>query len=310
MGPEQRPFRFGVMIDTRRATLADTLELARRAEASGVSIVLGTDHLGRLAALPLLQAVAQATSLRIGTFVLNNDFRHPALLAQELATLDTVSAGRMEIGIGAGWERAEYEAAGMPFDEPAVRLTRMEASIRLLKQALSEGRMQHLGDASYPQIRMDGLPRSVQRPHPPILVGGGGKRLLGFAAREADIVALNPRSLPGGGLDSNDVTEAATDRKVDWVRQAAGSRWAELELNAVVFEVDPEFRRRSGPPPPRRHGIDEEELPRSPHYLAGDVEAMAEQLLARRERWGISYSAVRGADLDSAALVFRRLAGT
>ena len=309
MRPEERPFRFGLMVDTRNVTRRGVIELAQRAEAAGISILLGSDHLGRWASLQLLQAAADVTGLRIGTLVLNNDLRHPALLAQELATVDLLTNGRLEIGLGAGWDRAEYEAAGIPFDEPPRRVARLQASVRLLKQALGEGRMHREADADYPAMHLEGLPLSVQRPHPPILIGGGRRRLLAFAAREADIVGLDPRSRPEGGQDSADVLEAAVDRKIGWVREAAGERWRELEINVVIFEVDPGYGRRSDRPPTRRHDISEADLPTSPHYLTGDSSEMVEQLLARRERWGISYVTLRPSDLEAAAPVVKRLAG-
>ncbi|MBA2632825.1 MAG: LLM class flavin-dependent oxidoreductase [Chloroflexi bacterium] len=199
--PGLRPFRFGLILDSRTATRDGVVGLARRAEAAGIGVLLGTDHLGRWAALPLLQSAAEATRLRIGTFVLNNDLRHPAVLAQELTTIDAITGGRLEIGIGAGWNRVEYDAAGLSFNPPAVRVARMQASLRMLKQAMSEGRIDHPGDDAYPAMHQRDLPTSVQRPHPPFMVGGGGPRVLRFAAREADIVGLDPRSLPGGGAD-------------------------------------------------------------------------------------------------------------
>lgn len=297
------------MIDTRQADRDSLLELARRSEASGISILLGTDHLGRWASLPLLQAATAVTGLRIGTFVLNNDLRHPVVLAQQLATIDLVTEGRLEIGMGAGWARSEYEAAGIRFDPPGLRLARLERSVEILKQALREGRIDMPASPAYPEIRLDTVPRSVQRPHPPLLVGGGGPRLLRYAAREADIVALNPRSRPEGGLQSSDIREADVDRKIGWVREAAADRWAHLEINVVLFGVDPEYRRRRGPPPTRTHEITEDELPRSPHYLTGDAGEMTEQLLSRRERWGISYVAMRPEHLEPTSEVVRRLAG-
>jgi probable F420-dependent oxidoreductase len=305
-----RPFRFGLIIETRQTTRGELLDVARRAEDAGCSILLGTDHFGRLAALPLLQAAAEATSLRIGSLVLNNDFRHPVVLAQELATIDMLTEGRVEIGLGAGWDRPEYEAAGLTFDPPGRRVDRMMATVGLLKQALGHGRMERPGDDAYPAIAMSDMPRSVQRPHPPILIGGGGPRVLRFAAREADIVALDPKALPEGGHDPADVLAAAVDRKIGWIREAAGERWPGLEVNVIVFDVDPDFGRRSGPPPERSHGISEQEIVHSPHYLVGDAERMADQLLERRERWGISYLSLRPAHLDSLAGVVSRLAGT
>lgn len=285
------------------------IETAQRAEAAGVDVILATDPLGSWAALSRLQAAADATRLRIGTLVLNNDLRHPPVLAQELATLDAMTDGRLEIGLGAGWNRPEYEAAGLTFDPPAKRLGRMQASLRMIRQALQEGRIDHEADDAYPAIHQEGLPTSVQRPHPPFLVGGGGPKLLAFAAREADIIGIDPRSLPGGGGDYEDITAAAVDRKVGWIREAARERWADLEINILVWEVDPEFHTRGDNPPPRSRGISEQAMPHSPHYLVGDTEEMIETLLARRERWGISNITLPATSLATLEPVIARLAG-
>ncbi len=308
MTPEDRPFRFGMMLDTTAGARADVVEAAQRAEAAGVDVLLATDHLGRLAALPVLQAAAEVTGLRIGTFVLNNDLRHPTVLAQHLTTLDVMTDGRLEIGIGAGWNRPEYEAAGISFDPPPERLRRMKAAVAMLRQAMRDGRIEHEADDAYPAIQQRDLPASVQRPHPPIMVGGGGPRMLAFAAREADIVGIDPRASSSGGADASDTTEAAIDRKIGWVREAAGDRWPELEINISLFEVDPEFHRRSGPAPPRARGIAEDEVAGSPHFLVGDTAEMVDTLIARRERWGLSYVAMRQTQLEVLRPVVDQLA--
>ena len=308
--PERRPFRFGVTLAGSNGTHAEVVDIARRAEAAGASVLLATDHLGSWGALPRLLAAADATQLRIGTLVLNNDLRHPPVLAQELATVDAMTGGRLEVGIGAGWNRPEYEAAGLRFDPPADRLRRMKAALRMIRQALSDGRIDYEADDAYSAIHQDELPMSVQRPHPPFLVGGGGPKLLAFAAREANIVGIDPRSLPGGGGDPDDITGAAVARKVGWIREAAGDRWSELEINVAVWQVDPEFRRRGGPPAARARGISEAEFPKSPHYLVGDTDEMVETLTERRERLGISYITLAAADLPVLEPVIARLAGS
>ncbi len=301
MTPERRPFRFGMTVRSDEASHDALVDVARRAEDAGIDILLGSDHLGRWATLPLLQAAAQATSLRIGSLVLNNDLRHPPVLIQELTTIDLVTEGRLEIGIGAGWNRPEYEAAGLPFDPPRERIARMRATVAMMKSAMRDGVIDHAGDDAYPPIHQDGLPTSIRRPHPPILVGGGGPKLLAYAAREADIVGLDPRSLPGGGHDPQDVTEAAIDRKVGWIREAAGDRWAHLELNIAVEAIDPD--------PELGRDIGEEELARSPHYLFGDAERITDTLLERRARWGISYLVIGPGELETMRPVITRLAG-
>lgn len=287
-----RPFRFGLIIETRETTRREVIEQAKRAEAEGYDIVLGTDHLGRLASLPLLQTAAEATSLRIGTLVLNNDNRHPVILAQEVAAIDVMTDGRFELGLGAGWDRPEYDGAAMPFDPPGRRVARLKGTVAILRQALSEGRIEREADEGYPAIRVEGMPLSAQRPYPPILIGGGGRRVLSYAAREADMVGLDPRTFPEGGHDPDDRSASAFDQKVAWIREAAGDRWPELQLNVIVF------------------GVGKEEVPGSPHYLAGDVSQMTDQLVARRERWGISYLAMRTRDMDAVAPVVARLRGT
>jgi len=305
-----RPFRFGLLVEGDRLNRRALLDLVARAEAEGYGILLGTDHLGRLASAPLLQAAAEATHLRIGTLVLNNDFRSPVILAQELATLDMLTEGRLEIGLGAGWARTEYDASAMPFDAPGRRVARLQATVAMLKQALGEGRIERDADDAYPKMLLEGMPRSVQRPHPPFLIGGGGRRVISYAAREAQIVGLDPRAFREGGHDLSDVTEAAIDEKIGWIREAAAERLADLEINLIVFGVDPQFGRRSGPSPALSHPITEEEMAGSPHYLLGDTDEMTEQLIARRERWGINYLAIKPAHMDLLAPVIARLAGT
>src|SRR2546429_4407597 len=171
---------------------AALVEHARRAEGLGYDALFFADHLLQtFAAIPALVAVADATTtLRVGQFVLNNDLRHPAVLAQELATLDHLSGGRLEIGIGAGWNRPEYDAAGIPFDPPGVRVGRMEEAIRVLKGLLAGGRFSFEGK-HYRITEMEAW-KTVQQPHPPLIVGGGGRRLMRIAGREGQGLSIAP----------------------------------------------------------------------------------------------------------------------
>ncbi|MDQ3690864.1 MAG: LLM class flavin-dependent oxidoreductase, partial [Chloroflexota bacterium] len=185
---------------------------------------------------------------------------------------------------------------------------RMQASVRMLKQAMRDGRIDHSADEAYPAVQQRDLPRSVQRPHPPFMVGGGGPRVLRFAAREAQIVAIDPRSLPSGGTDPADVTQDAVDRKIAWIREAAAERWEQIEVNIAVFGLDAEFHRRRGAPPERGRDIAESDVASSPHYLVGDAHEMIDTLLARRERLGISYLALRPGHLAAMNPVLAALA--
>src|SRR5262245_61605485 len=199
MPSPKRPFRFGVQISTPRKR-AEWAEQARRAEALGYDVFLMPDHFREQFAIgPALAVVAEATSLRIGTFVLQNDLRHPALVAQETATLDVLSDGRFELGLGAGgsW-LPDYEQTGIPFDPPATRVARLEEGLSVIESLFGAGPTSFAG-RHYTFTEFDALPKPIQQPHPPILIGGGGRRMLSLAAREANIVSILPTMLPVGG---------------------------------------------------------------------------------------------------------------
>src|SRR2546423_1662322 len=159
------------------------------------------------------------------------------MLAKEAATIDLLSGGRFELGIGAGWAQSEYKQAGIPFDAGSIRVSRLEETLHIIK-GLFAGEPLNFSGKCYTITNLAGFPKPIQRPHPPIFVGGGSKRILSIAAREANIVGFGPRTrADGSGLDVTDATSEATERKVAWVRQAAGERFNELELNAIVFTV-------------------------------------------------------------------------
>ena len=313
-----RPFRF--LAEARAVADGRTLaETARRAEATGIDVLVIPDHLiNQLAPIPALATAAAATErLRIGTFVLNNDLRHPAVLAQDLASLDVLSGGRLEIGIGAGWNRPEYDAIGLAFDPVPTRVARLAEAIAVLKGCFGDGQFS-LAGAHYTIDELDGQPKPLQRPHPPFFIGGGGRRLLTLAAREAEIVGLAPRLLPGSrGGDPRSITLAATEEKVGWVREAAGVRFERLELNVYPsmspIIVTDRARRAAADLAGRlreRSGLEvrPEDLLDSPHIFIGSVESLAEKFAALRERLGIS-SIMVGAvgELDA---VVERLAAT
>ena len=223
-----RPFRFlapiGDGVVDARTLVAD----ARRAEDIGIDVLVRSDHLlEQHGPLTVLATVAAATErVRLGTFVLNVDLRHPAVVAQELASLDVLSGGRLEVAMGAGWNQPEYAAIGLPFDPVPTRVARLAEAVTVLKGCFADGPFSYAGQ-HYRITDHDGYPKPVQRPHPPLFLGGGGRRTLRLAGREADIVGLAPR--PG---DPRSMTAAATEEKIGWVREAAGERFDVLELNA------------------------------------------------------------------------------
>lgn len=294
-------------------------EQARKAEAVGYAALTVTDHLGieQLAPLPALAVVAAATSrLRIGTFVLNNDLRHPAVLAQDLATLDVLSKGRLDVGIGAGWRDVEYTAAGIPFEAGAIRVERLMEAVAVLK-GLFGGEPFSFEGRHYRLTEMVGLPRPVQRPHPRLMIGGGGRRLLSFAGREADIVSIAPRAGSTARGDLANFLAPAAEEKVGWVRAGAGERFDELEINSypalgdVVVADDPgpalaELVESIG----QRFGkeVSRRELEDSPHVLVGTVDDVAAKLLELRRRFGIT-SYLLGELDDAFTPLVERLAG-
>jgi probable F420-dependent oxidoreductase len=309
--PPIRRFRFGAgaFIADSAAAWAET---ARRIEALGYATLLIPDHFDQhLAPIPALTAAALATTtLRIGCTVFDNDFRHPAMLAKELATLDLLSDGRLEVGIGAGWYKTEYEQAGIPFDPPAVRVGRLEEAVCVLKELWRGGPVTFTG-AHYTLAGLENWPPPVQRPHPPLFIGGGGKRLLTLAAREADIVALIAQATPDGGLDTAGDTEARLAEKVGWVRAAAGDRFEQVELAILIWRVAvSDDRRAAAEALAGERSLTPEQVLASPYFLIGSIEGIVERLHELRERYGVSYISVFPQDVGAFAPVVTRLAGT
>jgi probable F420-dependent oxidoreductase len=297
---------------------AELVEHARRAEALGYDALVIPDHLTQqLAPVPALAAVAAATTrLRIGTFVLNNDLRHPAVVAQELATLDVVSDGRLEVGLGAGWNRVEYERAGIPFDPIGQRVSRMEEAIAVLKGLFADGPFTFEG-RHYRITEMEGWPKPVQKPHPPFMIGGGGRRVLSIAGRAAQIVSLAPRLPTPEKPDVRGCLAEGTAEKVGWVRAAADGRAGDVELSTysplepITITADRRAKAREVADRLRaRLGVEvtEDELLDSPHVFFGTVDELVEKCLDMRERFGISNVMV-GRQIEEFGPVVERLAG-
>lgn len=312
MMDDRRPFRFGITTASA-GSRQEWVEKARQIEALGYSTMTVPDHFpDRLATVPALMAAADATeTLRVGSWVFSNDFRHPALLYKEAATLDLLSDGRFELGIGAGWMKDEYEMTGIPFNAPGVRVARMEEAVRVIKGLAGDGPFDFAGE-HYHISGLEGAPKPVQKPYPPLYIGGGGKRLLSFAGREADIVGICAKALPKGGLDGSDITADATRRKVDWIRDAAGSRSPELNILVYVLEITDDRAGTAQRLAKQLPGVSAEDVLASPHALIGTPEQLAEDLQRRRDEYGISYIVINtGVDVhrEQLAPVVSTLAG-
>lgn len=301
-----RPFRFGYQV---RATSAEQLrQEARAAEAAGFDVLCTFDHLGRsLSALePLAFAAAWTERIRLCPLVLNNDFHHPGLLAQGLATLDRLAGGRLEVGIGAGHAFPEYEAAGLAFDPPAVRKARLAESVEVLRRLLDGEVVDHHGE--HYDLSDLATTEPAQR-HVPILVGVNGKTALAHAAHHADIVGLTMlgKTLTDGNAHAVRWEPERLDATVAFVAASAGERAAELEYNALVQAVVVTEDRRAAAERLAAEvpGLGLDDALGTPFLALGTHAEIAEHLLACRERWGISYYVVR--ELEGFAPVIEML---
>jgi len=306
-----RKFRFGVQI-ANATSRKDWLEKIRKAADLGYSSIFMPDHFGdQLGPVPALMTVVENSDLRVGTLVLDNDYKHPVVLAKEAATIDLLSEGRLELGIGAGWLRTDYDQSGIAYDPPKVRVDRFEEGLKVLKGAFGDGPFS-LEGKHYTITNYEGFPKPVQKPHPPILIGAGGKRMLGIAAREADIIGVNPNLAPGEvNLEvGQDGTAERFDEKLRWIKQAAGDRFDDIEFNTLIFIgiiTDDALGAASNFAP--MFGLTPEQGLEVPLGLVGTVDQICDTLIERRERWNISYYTLSEGLLESFGPVVERMNG-
>jgi probable F420-dependent oxidoreductase len=309
-----RKFRFGVQ--SGGATSAqEWREKARKIEGLGYSTLFMPDHFVDTPFAPMvgIAMAAEATeSLRVATLVLGNDYKHPAVVAKEFATLDVISDGRVEAGIGAGWMRVDYEALGLPYDRAGMRIDRLEEALAVLKGAWGAEPFSFEGE-HYRITNYDGLPKPAQQPHPPIFVGGGGRKLLTLAAREADIIGFTPAARTGEITteQARETLPATWAEKFEWVREAAGERFEDLELQIrYFFAAITDDRRGLAEAAAPAFGISADEALESGVALVGTVDECCDLLVRRREEWGVSYIAFGDDSYEAFAPVVARLAGT
>jgi len=293
----QRPFRFGVVAAYAPSQTA-WISTARRAEELGYATLLMPDraNIGSLAPLTALAVAAEATTvLRVGSYVFCNEYRHPVLLGREAATLDLLSEGRFELGLGAGVGAAEFQQLGIPFANAGTRVGRLEETLQLIKHLFTEETVNFSGKY-YTITEMKGYPRPVQKPRLPLLVAGAGERMLKVAAREADIIAIGSKITERGV----DPTDATLEQKIAWIKEAAGERFADLELSQTIYDMmitdsgtalSPQT---GGPPVPKR--------PLS-------TEQAIAHLVEQRDRYGFSYLQVYEGQVENFAPVVARLTG-
>jgi probable F420-dependent oxidoreductase len=307
-----KPFRFGVQI-SQGESASTWRDKARKLEDLGYSTLFMPDHFGdELAPMPAIaMAAAHTTTLRIGALVFDNDYKHPAILAKESATIDLLCDGRLELGIGAGWMKTDYDQLGLQYDPPAVRVDRFEEALHVIKQCFTGEKFTYHGE-HYRITDYASFPKPAQA-HLPILIGGGGKRVLSIAAREADIIGVNPNLRAGAiGLEAaTDSLAEQTDKKVGWIREAAGSRIDDIEIQMRFFicsVTDDRMSLANAIAP--SFGVSAEEALNSGAALVGTETEVMEQLHERRERWGLSYVIVGDENVDEFAPIVAKLTGT
>ena len=272
------------------------------------------DHFGdQLAPIAALMSAADATTkLRICSLVFDNDYRHPVVMAKEAATLDLLSEGRLDFGLGAGWLTSDYEQAGIPLDPPGVRIDRMAEALTIIKSFFAGDTVSFIGK-HYKVEGLEAFPSVVQKPHPPIVLGGGGRRMLQLAGREADIVSVNYK-LSEGRINRKLVQTGlaeATEEKLLWIKEGAGNRFSEIELAVSVFVANvTDDREAVAEAMAPGIGCEPRDVLEIPHFLIGTVEQIVEDVKARRERFGISYLALPGEVAEAFAPVVERLTGT
>lgn len=292
-----KPFRFGVVV-SYVPSHANWVTLARRAEELGYSTILMPDRpsLGGLALFSALGVAAQATtSLRVGSYVFANDYRHPVLLAKEAATLDLLSEGRFELGLGAGVSTLEFQQLGIPFANGGTRVGHLEETLQLVKRIFTEESVSFSG--KYFTVKdIKGSPRPVQQPHMPILVAGGGEKMLKLAGREADIIAIGSKFTAQGP----DPADAPLDQKIAWIKEVAGERFAQIELSQTVFDI--QLTDSSVEPAPQAGGPP---VPKRPQT----TEQAVNRLLEERERYGFSYLQIYAGQMENFAPVVAQLSG-
>lgn len=310
MAGAHRPVRFATQFGSAPSG-GEWIERAKRIEALGYGTLAVPDHVvGQAwAPHPALAAVAATTSLRIGTLVLDNDFRNPLLTAREAATLDVLSDGRLELGIGAGWHLRDYESLGLAFDRGRVRVARLAESVRLLKRLFSEDEVTHEG--TYYRMRAATCaPKTVQQPHPPILIAGGGPQILELAAQEADIVAVVPYGAGARAPVVSDVSVAGVREQIELLRRTAGERFAEIELSMFVDCVVTDEPESAVAALAERSKSDPEVVRASIYRGIGSVEEIREHIERVRDELGITYFCLRGPDVERLGPVVRALAGS
>jgi len=288
------------------------IDRAKRLEALGYGTLAMPDHMigGAWAAMPALAVAATATQkLRVGTLVIDNDFRNPTVFARECATLDVLTNGRFELGIGAGWLDRDYQSTGIPFDRGRVRVGRLAEAVMLLKRLFTEEQVTFAGEY-YEVDRAECRPKPVQRPYPPFLIAGGGPDILALAGREANIVAIVASGITGSGkLAPEKLTLETMREQISVVRDAAGARFGEIELSMFLDCIVTDDRERTIAEMAKQAKAEPDVLRNSAYRGIGTLREIRDHIVRMRDAIGITYFCLRGPDVESLGPVVGELTG-
>lgn len=285
---------------------------AKRIEAMGYDTLAMPDHMigGAWAPLPALAALAQVTTkLRFGTLVIDNDFRNPVVFAREVAVLDVLSGGRFELGLGAGWLDRDYQGTGIPFDRGRVRVARLAEAVTLMKRLFTEEQVDFSGKF-YSVTKAECRPKTVQQPHPPLMIAGGGDEILALAGREADIVAIVPAGITGTGkLAKEAVTLETMKKQAQLVRDAARARADAIEYSMFLDCVLTDDRDKKIAEMAEVAKVDADLIRLSAYRGIGTTDAIVEHIKKVRAEVGVTYICLRGPDVEKLGPVIEALAG-
>jgi len=288
------------------------IDRAKRLEALGYGTLAMPDHMigGAWAAMPALAVAATATQkLRVGTLVIDNDFRNPTVFARECATLDVLTNGRFELGIGAGWLDRDYQSTGIPFDRGRVRVGRLAEAVTLLKRLFTEEQVTFAGEY-YEVDRAECRPKPVQRPYPPFLIAGGGPDILALAGREANIVAIVASGITGSGkLAPEKLTLETMREQIGVVRDAAGARFGEIELSMFLDCIVTDDREKTIAEMAKKAKAEPDVLRNSAYRGIGTLREIRDHIVRMRDAVGITYFCLRGPDVESLGPVVGELTG-
>jgi probable F420-dependent oxidoreductase len=310
------PFRFATHVNGV-SSRAELVARAREAEARGFSTITVPDHFRPDDVAPLVAMAVMAastTSIQVGSNVFGNDYRHPVVLAKELATLDLLSEGRLQVGMGAGWLRSDYDLWGVPIDPPGTRVSRLAESVAVLKGLWAGDEFSFRGE-HYAIDAPARVARAFRQPHPPLLIGAGGRRMLELAAREADIIGITFNQRVGEFdakkimSDAGNADEGIHDRRIEWIRAAAGDRFEALELAVFSLITVTDRREDALSTAAAAQGVSPEWLADAPQFSFGTVDEIADDLERKRERYGVSYVMTPGESFDAMTPLVERLAG-